>query len=93
MQRTKSVGRRIPGFGLDERLRAKRSQIRINTAVGRAYGVIEAHEALINLPSTRFSLTHDESTSLGVGIVYGRSVGSTRTREVYITQIVGTPMW
>jgi uncharacterized protein YkwD len=90
MRRVNVVTDRIPhGLSIRQRVRATRSELETTASVGRAYSVAEAHQGLMDLPSTRRKLIADGATDIGIGIVYGEVVGG--MRELYITQIVARP--
>src|SRR5262249_57872408 len=53
--------------------------------VARAYGVDEAHQALMNSPGHRANLMSTLATHIGIGVTYGD--GASGRREMFITQV------
>jgi uncharacterized protein YkwD len=53
--------------------------------VARAYGVGEAHGALMNSPGHRANLMSAAATHIGIGIVLGKEVAG--RREMFLTQV------
>ena len=87
MRRTKLVAHISPTSGsAADRVRAAN----IRTAVvlenvARAYGVDEAHQALMNSPGHRANLMSSVATQIGIGVAFGD--GSSGRREMFITQV------
>ncbi len=87
MKRTKVVAHVSPTTGsAADRVRVAN----IKTAVvlenvARAYGVVEAHQALMNSPGHRANLMSKIATTLGVGVVFGEEISG--GREMFITQV------
>ena len=88
MRRTKVVAHISPTSGsAADRVRAAK----IKTAVvlenvARAYGVGEAHQALMNSPGHRANITSRSATRIGIGMAFGDEVSKDR-REIFITQV------
>ena len=87
MKRTKIVAHVSPTTGsAADRVRVAN----IKTAVvlenvARAYGVLEAHQALMNSPGHRANLTSKIATTIGIGVVFGDEISG--GREMFITQV------
>jgi len=87
MKRTKIVAHVSPTTGsAADRVRVAN----IKTAVvlenvARAYGVLEAHQALMNSPGHRANLMSKVATTLGIGVVFGEEISG--GREMFITQV------
>jgi uncharacterized protein YkwD len=87
MRRTKVVAHISPTSGsAADRVRAAN----IKTAVvlenvARAYGIVEAHEGLMNSPGHRANLMSALATHVGIGVVYGEEVSG--RPELYVTQV------
>ncbi len=87
MKRTKIVAHISPTTGsAADRVRVAN----IKTAVvlenvARAYGVVEAHEALMNSPGHRANLMSKIATAIGIGVVFGDEING--GREMFITQV------
>jgi uncharacterized protein YkwD len=87
MRRTHVVAHISPTSGsAADRVRAAH----IRTAVvlenvARAYGVDEAHQALMNSPGHRANLMSTLATHIGIGVAYGD--GTSGRREMFITQV------
>ncbi len=90
MRRATLVGGQIRGgMSIEQEVRVIRGDVKTGSNVARAYGVTEAHQGLIDLPSTREKLISDAVTQIGVGIAYGQVAGS--SRELYVTEVVTGP--
>ena len=87
MRRTRVVAHISPTTGSPaDRVRAAK----IKTAVvlenvARAYGVGEAHSALMNSPGHRTNIMSTSATHIGIGIVFGDEVSG--RREIFIAQV------
>lgn len=87
MKRTKIVAHVSPTTGqAQDRVKAAN----IKTAVvlenvARAYGVLEAHQALMNSPGHRANLMSKVATTIGIGVVFGEEISG--GREMFITQV------
>lgn len=87
MRRTHIVAHISPTSGsAADRVRAAH----IRTAVvlenvARAYGIDEAHQALMNSPGHRANLMSTLATHVGIGVAYGD--GASGRREMFITQV------
>jgi uncharacterized protein YkwD len=53
--------------------------------IARAYGVNEAHDALMNSPGHRANLMSGVATHIGIGVVFGEEAAG--RRELFITQV------
>lgn len=53
--------------------------------VARAYGVFEAHLGLMNSPGHRMNILSKDATHVGIGVVFGKKVGS--QQEIFVTQV------
>lgn len=88
MRRARAVAHlsRITGSATD-RLRAAHIATRVVLEnVARAYGLDEAHRALMNSPGHRANLTSTEVNRIGIGVVFGDEISG--RRELYITQVM-----
>lgn len=87
MRRTKVVAHISPTSGsAADRVRA--ANIRTSVVlenVARAYGVDEAHQALMNSPGHRANLMSSVATQIGIGVAFGDGVSG--RREMFITQV------
>jgi uncharacterized protein YkwD len=76
----------VSGTAVD-RLRAARIDSRIVLEnVARAYGLHEAHRALMNSPGHRANLMSSEATQIGIGVVLGDEAEG--RRELFITELM-----
>jgi uncharacterized protein YkwD len=87
MHRTKLVAHISPtsGSAADRTKAAGIKTPLVLENVARAYGVGEAHGALMNSPGHRANLMSGAATHIGVGIVLGKEVAG--RREMFLTQV------
>lgn len=87
MRRTHLVAHISPTSGsAADRVRA--AHIRTGVVlenVARAYGVDEAHQALMNSPGHRANLMSAVATHIGIGVAFGEATSG--RRELFITQV------
>jgi uncharacterized protein YkwD len=74
---TGSAADRVRAAGIDTRI--------VLENVARAYGLNEAHQALMNSPGHRANLMSAAATHVGMGVAFGDD--SSGRRELYITQV------
>jgi uncharacterized protein YkwD len=87
MRRTKLVAHISPttGSAVDRTKTAGIKTPLVLENVARAYGVGEAHGALMNSPGHRANLLSSAATHVGIGIVLGEEVSG--RREMFLTQV------
>ena len=87
MKRTKVVAHVSPTTGqAADRVRAANLKTAVVLEnVARAYGVGEAHQALMNSPGHRANLMSKIATTIGIGVVFGEEISG--GREMFITQV------
>ena len=87
MRRTKVVAHISPTSGsAADRVRvAKIKTAVVLENVARAYGVQEAHQALMNSPGHRTNLMSKLATHIGIGLAFGDEISG--RREMFITQV------
>jgi uncharacterized protein YkwD len=87
MRNARVVAHVVPPTGsLIRRVQLARRDVVAHTNIARAYGIGEAHQGLMNVPSTRATLMSTLATHVAVGVVLGDEVGG--RRELYITQVI-----
>lgn len=87
MKRTRVVAHVSPTTGsAGDRVRAASIKAGVVLEnVARAYGIKEAHEALMNSPGHRANLMSSAATHIGIGVVFGNEVAG--RNEMFITQV------
>jgi uncharacterized protein YkwD len=87
MQRTRVVAHVSPTTGsAGDRIRAAKIKAGVVLEnVARAYGIREAHEALMTSPGHRANLMSSAATHIGIGVVFGSEIAG--RNEMFITQV------
>jgi uncharacterized protein YkwD len=87
MKRTRVVAHVSPTTGsAGDRVRAAKIKAGVVLEnVARAYGIKEAHEALMSSPGHRANLMSSAATHIGIGVVFGNEVSG--RNEMFITQV------
>jgi uncharacterized protein YkwD len=87
MQRTRVVAHVSPTTGsAGDRVRAAKIKAGVVLEnVARAYGINEAHEALMTSPGHRANLMSSVATHVGIGVVFGSEIAG--RNEMFITQV------
>jgi uncharacterized protein YkwD len=89
MRRTHIVAHVSPSTGsVADRIRAAH----IRTALvlenlARAYGVDEAHQALMNSPGHRANMMSSAATHVGIGVTFGDGAEPSGRHEMFVTQL------